>query len=65
MRNPRELKVRFYAASLIGINEYFYALPGAKASYKICETKLNENLLNSMSNIWTMEPYVQGLIVYP
>ena len=43
MREPRELKVRCYSASLIDLNEYFSDLPGAKASDKIGEKdqKLN------------------------
>ena len=35
-------------------------LPGAKASDKICETELNEMLLNSMPNSWIRQAYVQG-----
>ena len=35
MRNPRELKVRRYAARMIDINEYLSALSGANASEKL------------------------------
>ena len=50
MRKPRGLKVRRCAAPLIGLNEYLDTFPGAKKSNKICDTELNEILLNSMPN---------------
>ena len=60
MRNPRELKVRRYAARLIGINEYFFAFPGEKSSFNIVETKLNKLLLNSIPGGWIKQACMQG-----
>ena len=44
---------------MIHIYAYLSALPGAQASEQIGETKLNEILLNSMSNCWIKQAYVQ------
>ena len=60
MRNPSGLKVRCYTARLVGLNEYIAAFPGANSSDNICETDLNEILLNSISNEWIKQAYVQG-----
>ena len=38
MRHPRELKVMWYAAHMIDINEYFSDFPVAKTNEKIDET---------------------------
>ena len=59
MRNPRSLKERMCAASMIGLNNSLAVFPGAKSSETFCETELNENLLNSMSKIWISQAYVQ------
>ena len=59
MRSPRSLKVSFYAAQLIGLNEYLDVFPGEKMSDKICMTELNEIMLNSMPNIWSEQAYVK------
>ena len=32
MKNPRGLKLRWYAARMIDINEYFSMFPGAKVN---------------------------------
>ena len=42
MRKPRGLKVRGYAARLVGLNEYLTVLPGANISDKIFVTELND-----------------------
>ena len=60
MRNPNGLKVRCFTARLIGLNEYIAAFPGENSSDKIGETDLNEILLNSISNGWINQAYVQG-----
>ena len=45
---------------MIDLKEYLYVFPGAKKSDKICETELNEILLNRMPNIYIRQAYVQG-----
>ena len=60
MRNPQGLKVRSYADHLVDINEYLAVFPRANISDKICVTKLNEFLLNNMTNSWSKQAYVQG-----
>ena len=45
---------------MIKINEYLDALPGAKAIGKIGETELTDIIVNSMSNGWIRQVYVQG-----
>ena len=62
-RNPRKLKVRCYAACLIGLNEYFYVVTGSKGSDKIGEIELNEILFNSMQNGWSKKRMCRGFIV--
>ena len=59
MKKPRCLKVRKYADRLIDINEYLALFPGSKLTDKIGMTGLNEILLNSMSNSWSNQAYVQ------
>ena len=59
MRNPRKLKVRWYAVHLIDFNEYLDAyLEQSKVIF--LEMELNEILLNSVSNILIRQAYVQG-----
>ena len=60
MKKPRESKVRFYAAHMIELNEYLAAFPGENSGDKICETELNEIILNSMPTGWSKQAYVQG-----
>ena len=60
MSNPRELKLRWCADYLVGINGYLSAFPGEKESYDIGDNKLRKILLNSTSNGWSNQAYVQG-----
>ena len=46
--------------TLIDLNEYSESFPGATLNDKIGLTKLNHILLNSMSNICYIQPYLQG-----
>ena len=52
IRKPCKLKLRWYAARLIDINEYLATFTGSKASANIGDTEFNEILLNSMTNVW-------------
>ena len=45
---------------MTNLNEYLDTFPGAKASDNIGEKNINEILLNSMSNGWSKQAYVQG-----
>ena len=58
----RRLKLRRYDDHMIELNEYFSALPGAKASGKIVEMKLNV-FFNSIPNGWSKPAYAQSFIV--
>ena len=58
MRKPRGLKVRFYAACLIDLNDYLDLFHGENLTDKIGMTELNEILLNSMPNSWINQAYV-------
>ena len=40
--------------------KYLYAFPGLKEVDKICETDLNEIILNTMPSLWIKQAYVQG-----
>ena len=60
MKKPRALTVRCYVTRLIDINQYFASFPGATLNDKLNITKLNEILLNSMPNSWSIQAYVQG-----
>ena len=42
MRKLRSLKVKFYAARIIDLNELLYMSPGAKVGNKFFEMELNE-----------------------
>ena len=55
--------MRFYAARMIGINEYLAAFPGVKASAKIGELELNGILFNSIPSGRSKQVCVQFLIV--
>ena len=59
MRKPHELKLRRYSDCLIDLNNYFDVFHGSKLSEKIGMTELNEILLNSMTNSWSKQAYVQ------
>ena len=59
MKKPRGLKVRRYADHIIDLNKYLSVLPGAKEGDTFCETEINENLLNIMTNSWISQAYVQ------
>ena len=58
-KKPRGLKVRRYADNIIDLNDYFSVFLEAKEGAIICETEINENLLNSMTNSWISQAYVQ------
>ena len=60
MRNPHQLKVRLYAACMIGLNNYLGVFPVSKAIDKIGETKLNGILLKSIRNGCSKQAYVHG-----
>ena len=60
MQKPRRLKVRRYDAPIIDLNEYFASFPRENMDDKIGFAELNEILLNSMTNIWSKQAYVQG-----
>ena len=60
MRNPRKLNMIHYATFLIDLNDYLYALPGAKAGNKIGEMELHEIILNSIPNVQSKKEYVKG-----
>ena len=60
MSNLRELKLRRYAAHLIGTNDYLDAFPGAKGSIKIGGTEIDEILLKIMTNVCSKQLYLQG-----
>ena len=53
MSNPRELKVKFYDACLIDLNDYLDDLTRAKASNNIGEIAFNEVILNIIPNGWS------------
>ena len=52
-RKPYELKVGYYSARLIDLNEQLSTFPGAKESDNISEMELNQILLNSIPNGWS------------
>ena len=60
MSKPRRLKVRRYVYSLIDLHDYLDVLPGENISEQICVAELNGFLLNSMTNSWRNQAYVQG-----
>ena len=60
MRKPCGLKVIKYVNHLIVLNKYLDYFPGANMTDKIGVTEKNENLLNSMPNIWSKQVYGQG-----
>ena len=59
IRKPRSLKVRCYAARLIGLEEYLTMLPGANIRENNCVTELNGFLLNIMTNRWIKKTYLK------
>ena len=60
MKKSRTLTVRRYVARLIDLNEYLASFPGTDLTGKIGVTELNKTLLNSMTNIWSIQAHVQG-----
>ena len=60
MKKVRSLTVRFHAARLMDLNEYLASFLGATFTDKIGVTELNEILLNSMTNSWSKQAYIQG-----
>ena len=58
MKKPHSLKVRRYLVRMIDLNKYLSVFPGAKEGNKICETELNEILLNGTPNSWSIQAYV-------
>ena len=60
MRNPHGLKVRLYVHSLIDLSNYLPSFPGSTPTHKIGMIELNEILLNSKTNSWSKQAYVQG-----
>ena len=60
LRKTHKLKVVYYGAHMIELNEYFFALPVAKACDNIGYTELNEIILNSIPNECSTQAYMQG-----
>ena len=60
MKEPRALTVRQYTVRLVDVNEYLESLPGATLNDNIGKTQLNEILLHSMPNSWSIQAYVKG-----
>ena len=60
MREPLKLKVRHCAAHIIGLNDFSYAFPGAKARNKIGDTELNKIIMNTVKNVLSNKVYMQG-----
>ena len=60
MNNPCGLKLTFYDARLVGINQYLSVFPGVKESDKIWNTELNKILLNIIPNRCINQAYMQG-----
>ena len=59
MRKLRRLKVKLFSACLIDLNKYLDFFPGAMLSDKIGLTELNEIFLDSITNSWIKQAYVQ------
>ena len=57
---PCSIKLRCYAACLIGLNECLDSSPGATLADNIDKNKLNNIILNRMSNRSFKQAYVQG-----
>ena len=56
MRKPRGFKLRHYEECFIDLNDYLALFPGATFSEKMAQP----SMLNSMSNSWFKQSYVQG-----
>ena len=50
INKSRSFKIKHHRARLIDLDDYLSVFPGAKATYKTCETELNENVLNIIPN---------------
>ena len=59
MRKTNGLIVRRYVACLIDLNEYLAFFPGGKLTNKIGMIDLNKIVLNSVTNSWSKQAYVQ------
>ena len=59
-KKKRRLKVRCYAARLIDLCGYLDSFSVETMGDKIGVNKLNEIILNSISNSWYKQAYVQG-----
>ena len=60
MKKLCSLKVRCYAARLIDLNEHLASFSGYTLSDKFDVTELNDIIVNSMTNIWSKQAYVQA-----
>ena len=60
MKKTRSLRVRRYASHLIDLNEYLASFTGATMDDSMGVTESNKILLNSMSNRWSKQAYVQS-----
>ena len=52
MRNPHELNIRFYVASVTKLNDCLDVFLGYKPFKKIGEMEMDEVFIHSMSNVW-------------
>ena len=59
MRKQHSLKVRLHNSIVINLNEYLDVLSGENISDKCFVTNTNENVLDSMPNIWSKQEYVK------
>ena len=60
MKNPRSLMVRLYAVRLKDLNEFLASFIGANMADNMGITELDNISLNSMTNSWSKQAYVQG-----
>ena len=65
VQKQNRLKVSRYALRLIDLSEYLTSFTGATIADKIGVFELNEFTLNSMTNIWSNQAYVQGFDCEP
>ena len=60
IKKPRSLKVKFYVAHLLDLNEYLASFPEANMTDKFGVIELNDILLNRIPNSWYKQAYVKG-----
>ena len=65
MRKPIELKLGLYDDCLVDLNEYMYAFPVSKVSYKICVTELSKFCWTSFQIAESGMHMWRGMIVNP